>query len=76
MKILLADDDGSLRRVLQFQLDKAGYDVTTVGDGQQALEKLREERWEVLLSDIRMPNIDGVELWGSPLNSSRASKSY
>jgi two-component system NtrC family response regulator len=60
--ILLADDDASLRRVLQFQLDKAGYDVTTVEDGQQALDKLREGRWEVLLSDIRMPNIDGVEL--------------
>lgn len=62
MKILLADDDGSLRRVLQFQLDKAGYDVTAVEDGQQALDRIREDRWDVLLSDIRMPNIDGVEL--------------
>lgn len=62
MKILLADDDQAVRRVLQFKLTKNGHDVTAVEDGRQALEQLRKARWELLLSDIRMPNIDGIEL--------------
>jgi two-component system NtrC family response regulator len=62
MKILLADDDRSLRRVLQFKLKKNGHDVTAVEDGRRALDRLREDRWELLLSDIKMPNINGLEL--------------
>ncbi|MBI4719883.1 MAG: sigma-54-dependent Fis family transcriptional regulator [Chitinivibrionia bacterium] len=62
MKILLADDDQSLRRVLQFKLKKYGHDVTTVEDGEHALEQLRGDRWDLLLSDIKMPNVDGIEL--------------
>ncbi|MFA4947488.1 MAG: sigma-54 dependent transcriptional regulator [Candidatus Krumholzibacteriia bacterium] len=62
MKILLADDDQSLRRVLQFKLKKNGHDVTTVEDGRQALELLRDDRWDLLLTDIKMPNVDGIEL--------------
>ena len=62
MRILLADDDHSVRRVFQFKLEKQGHDVTTVEDGQQALDRLGEERYDVMVSDIRMPNIDGIEL--------------
>jgi len=62
MRILLADDDASLRRVLQFKLEKEGHDVTAVEDGEAALNQLRSDRWDLLLSDIRMPVVDGVEL--------------
>ncbi|UCG51066.1 MAG: sigma-54-dependent Fis family transcriptional regulator [Candidatus Latescibacterota bacterium] len=62
MKILLADDDNSLRRVVQFKLKQHGHDVTTVEDGQQALGRIKKDRWDLLLSDIRMPNVDGIEL--------------
>jgi len=62
MKILLADDDRSLRRVLQFKLRKNGHEVTAVEDGDRALDQLREDRWDLLLSDIKMPNVDGIEL--------------
>jgi len=62
MKILLADDDRSLRRVLQFKLEKSGYTVTAVGDGQQALDCLKGSRFDLLLSDIKMPRIDGLDL--------------
>jgi DNA-binding NtrC family response regulator len=62
MRILLADDDASLRRVLQFKLEKEGHDVTAVEDGEAALNQLRSDRWDLLLSDIRMPIVDGVEL--------------
>jgi two-component system NtrC family response regulator len=62
MKILLADDDKSLRRVLQFKLQKQGHDVVAVEDGEAALDHVRSARWDLLLSDIRMPAVDGVEL--------------
>lgn len=62
MYILLADDDQSLRRVLQFKLSKAGHQVTAVENGQKALDYLRKDRWDLLLSDIKMPDIDGIEL--------------
>jgi two-component system NtrC family response regulator len=62
MNILLADDDQSLRRVLQFKLNKAGHDVTAVENGQKALDCLREDGWDLLISDIKMPDIDGIEL--------------
>lgn len=62
MRILLADDDRSLRRVLQFKLKKNGHEVTAVEDGQRALDRLREDQWELLLSDIKMPKVDGIEL--------------
>lgn len=62
MKILLADDDRSLRRVMQFKLEKNGHDVTVVEDGARALERIREDQYDLLLSDIKMPNVDGIEL--------------
>ncbi|MGD8413590.1 MAG: sigma-54 dependent transcriptional regulator [Candidatus Latescibacterota bacterium] len=62
MRILLADDDASLRRVLQFKLAKEGHEVTAVEDGEMALNQLRSDRWDLLLSDIRMPVVNGVEL--------------
>ncbi len=62
MKILLADDDRSLRRVIQFKLEKNGYEVTAVEDGIEALVKLESTSFDLLISDIRMPKMDGLEL--------------
>ena len=62
MRILLADDDPSLRRVVQLKLQKNGYTVEAVADGRTALEQLELESFDLLLSDIRMPGLDGLEL--------------
>ncbi|MFH1685888.1 MAG: sigma-54 dependent transcriptional regulator [bacterium] len=62
MRVLLADDDSSVRRVLEFKLKQRGLEVATAKDGQEALEKLKEAPFDLLLSDIRMPKIDGIEL--------------
>ncbi len=62
MKILLADDDNSLRKVLLFKLRQKGFDVVAVEDGQKALNELKKSQYDLLLSDIRMPKVDGIEL--------------
>jgi DNA-binding NtrC family response regulator len=62
MRILLADDDGSVRRVLEFKLKKRGFEVSTASDGREAVGLLERERFDLLLSDIRMPKVDGIEL--------------
>ena len=62
MKVLLADDDRAVRRVFQYKLEKQGHDVTTADDGRQALEQLHGGRFDIVVSDIRMPEVDGIEL--------------
>jgi two-component system NtrC family response regulator len=60
--VLLADDDESLRRVQEYQLTRAGFDVTTCADGRSALEEFREHLHDLVVTDIRMPGLDGLEL--------------
>jgi two-component system, cell cycle response regulator CpdR len=62
VKILLAEDDEDMRRFLQRALERAGYDVTAVADGQAAYDRLREEPFSLLLTDIVMPEMNGIEL--------------
>ena len=62
MKILLAEDDNDMRRFLAKALEKAGYEVTAYDNGGSAYERLREEPFSLLLTDIVMPEMDGIEL--------------
>lgn len=62
MRILLADDDAALRRVLEFKLKKNGFEVTAVADGEAALTQVKAHTFELLLADIRMPRLTGIEL--------------
>jgi signal transduction histidine kinase/ActR/RegA family two-component response regulator len=62
LKILLAEDNVVNQRVAIRMLEKEGHVVRVVGDGQQALLALSEEQFDVLLTDIQMPEMDGVEL--------------
>lgn len=61
-RVLLADDDESLRRVQEYQLTKAGFVVTTCADGKVALDEFRENLHDLVVTDIRMPGLDGLEL--------------
>ena len=61
-RVLLADDDESLRRVQEYQLTKAGFIVTTCADGKAALDEFRENLHDLVVTDIRMPELDGLEL--------------
>ena len=61
-KILLAEDDTDMRRFLVKALQNAGFDVTSYDNGLSAYQRLREEPFELLLTDIVMPEMDGIEL--------------
>ena len=61
-KILLAEDDNDMRRFLVKALEKAGYQVSSFDNGASAYDRLREEPFSLLLTDIVMPETDGIEL--------------
>jgi two-component system, cell cycle response regulator CpdR len=61
-RILLAEDDDSMRAFLKRALEKGGHDVEAVGDGIDALAALISDRYDLLLADIVMPGLDGIEL--------------
>lgn len=62
MNILVADDEISIRTLVGELLTDEGHNVTLAEDGQDALEKFRESWHEIVFSDIRMPNMTGIEL--------------
>jgi Response regulator containing CheY-like receiver, AAA-type ATPase, and DNA-binding domains len=61
-RILLAEDDNDMRRFLARALQSAGYDVVSYDNGRSAYDRLREEPFTLLLTDIVMPEMDGIEL--------------
>ena len=61
-KILLAEDDNDMRRFLVKALENAGFEVSSHDNGLAAYQRLREEPFEMLLTDIVMPEMDGIEL--------------
>ena len=61
-KILLAEDDNDMRRFLVKALENAGFQVSSHDNGMAAYQRLREEPFEMLLTDIVMPEMDGIEL--------------
>jgi two-component system response regulator AtoC len=60
MRLLIVDDDAGLRQSLALLLQEAGYDVVTEGDPEQALDRATGEAFDLILSDVRMPKMDGV----------------
>ena len=60
--ILVVEDDQSLRRVTQMQLEEAGYRVLTAPDGEQALALIEEESPALVVSDLKMPRMSGLDL--------------
>jgi two-component system, cell cycle response regulator CpdR len=62
IRILLAEDDEAMRQYLHRALERAGYSVTAVDRGTAAIPYLERERFDLLLTDIVMPEMDGIEL--------------
>jgi DNA-binding NtrC family response regulator len=61
-RILVVDDDANIRLIFQTMLSRAGYDVVTASSGIQALELLLDKDPELVILDIKMPDIHGLEV--------------
>lgn len=61
-RILLAEDDQEMRHFLAQSLRRAGHDVSAAEDGASAASALEEQRFDLVLADVVMPGLDGVEL--------------
>ncbi len=61
-KILVVDDEQSLRDVLSIMLKRAGYTVTMATDGEEAVELLNKEIFDLVITDLKMPKVDGMEV--------------
>lgn len=58
-KVLIADDEDELRELLRFSLDADGFEVTTAKNGKEALEHSRKQKFDVIVLDVMMPQMDG-----------------
>jgi DNA-binding NtrC family response regulator len=61
-KILVVDDEQSMTQFLGIVLRKEGYEVTTVNNGREALERVKSEAFDVVITDIKMPGMDGIQV--------------
>jgi len=61
-RILLCDDEVHILRAAEFKLKRAGYDVQTAGDGQEAWEAIEVQKPDILITDCQMPRLDGIGL--------------
>ena len=61
MKVLLAEDDPDIQLVARLSLRRAGFTVTVVGNGKEALQTIRQQPPDVVLLDWMMPELDGLE---------------
>lgn len=60
--ILIVEDEEKIARLLELELKYEGYDVKKAGDGIEALEAYRSEEWDLVLLDVMLPGISGIEL--------------
>src|SRR5579863_2183817 len=61
-QVLIVDDEPNLRKILSAQLSRDGYDVLTAEDGEQGLLLLREHHIDLVITDLKMPKVDGLTL--------------
>ena len=62
MKVLIVDDSASMRQMVEFTLNGAGHDVTSAVDGVDALAKAKSAKFDLVITDVNMPNMDGITL--------------
>jgi two-component system NtrC family response regulator len=61
-RVLLVDDDRNLCRVIGYQLEKSGYEVTSETSGKAGLDKAKNDSYDVVITDIQMPDLNGIDL--------------
>ena len=60
--ILIADDDKPIRRMLKEILEEKGYNISEAKDGYETIEKIEKQKFDLVLFDMKMPDIDGIEV--------------
>lgn len=71
-RVLLVEDDAFLKEIYHDTLTQAGFEVSTATNGTEALEKIKQGDWNVLLMDIILPQMDGIEV----LKTLKADNAY
>ena len=71
-RILAVDDSPSMREMVRMALSGAGFDITAAVDGQEALDIARQRAFDLVLSDVNMPRMDGISL----IRALRAEAAY
>ena len=61
-KVLIVDDSETVRSILSMRFEVSGYDVITARDGQEAIEKTKDEKPAILILDLMLPKINGYEV--------------
>jgi DNA-binding response OmpR family regulator len=61
-RILLVDDEQAVQKLLSYPLQKEGYEVVRAHDGREALERFAEQRFDLVVLDIMLPRVDGIEV--------------
>lgn len=61
-RILVADDEETIRAILKEELEEEGYAITTAVDGEDAIRLLRQDKFDLVLADIKMPRADGFDV--------------
>ncbi|MGA9672076.1 MAG: response regulator [Terracidiphilus sp.] len=61
-RILTVDDSSSVRQMVNFTLRKANYEVVEAIDGRDGLGKIGAEKFDLIITDLNMPNVDGIQL--------------
>src|SRR5581483_7383230 len=61
-RILLVDDEHSIQTLLSYPLRRDGYEVVQASDGRQALDRFEEEAFDLVVLDLMLPKIDGLEV--------------
>ncbi|UCB57592.1 MAG: response regulator [Candidatus Omnitrophota bacterium] len=73
-KILLVDDETGLVELMKMRLEREGYEVITGYDGQEALDKARKEKPDLIILDLMLPKMDGYKVCGLLKRDARYSK--
>ena len=60
--VLIVDDEDALRTILSGELTSSGYEVATAADGDEGIEQVKSQKFDLVLLDIKMPKVDGFEV--------------
>jgi CheY-like chemotaxis protein len=74
IKILVVDDESSIRCLLSDVLSGEGFDVTEARDGQESLEKMENTTFDLVITDVNMPRLDGIAMVNQMNKSGRGEK--